>query len=236
MISVSQARQKLGISAQSVRRLIKEGSLIGHKGPNGRWMIDETSLEQLTQQRNATSAQTQHTIAPHRAQNAPTTATTPLPTPSVPPVNTKRDYLNDSDRFRYYVDLFLQLSDQLYTTPQQLVTIFQQNITHFQRPGEFSSIQVRDYSIYFGQLILFRKNIGGLADLDISHIDHLFSEEAILDLSEIPEIFDEIPQVPEDYHLHGFISSQCHLQIHYQDQLVTRSQALCQEVTFADLF
>ncbi|MDP6598073.1 MAG: helix-turn-helix domain-containing protein [Candidatus Poribacteria bacterium] len=188
MISVSQARQKLGISAQSVRRLIKEESLISHKGPNGRWMIDETSLEQLTQQRNATSAQTQHTIVPNLAKNAPTTATTLLPTPSVPPVNTKWDYLNDSDRFRYYVDLFLQLSDQLYTTPQQLVSIFQQNITRFQRPGEFSSIQVRDYSIYFDQLILFRKNIDGLADLDLSHIDHLFSEEAIWDLSEIPEI------------------------------------------------
>ena len=112
MISVSQAKQKLGISAQSVRYLIKEGSLINHKGPNGRWMIE------LTQQRNATSAQTQHTIVPNLAKNAPTTATTLLPTLSVLPVNSKWDYLNDSDRFRYYVDLFLQLSDQLYTTPQ----------------------------------------------------------------------------------------------------------------------
>lgn len=190
LVSVSKAKTRLGVSAQSVRRFIGAGELVAEKSDTDRWLVDEDSLEALV-----LSRKTQHSKALIATRNATNVAVNSgvravKPTPQAPISSPKFAQVKDISRFRDIIKgaLAEDGEDQLYqnVSAERLVWRFQNNLFEFSDPWKFTVERSTDWSNYLRRVFIERETVGELAQYDVGTIRYLISEPDQICRDEIP--------------------------------------------------
>jgi len=190
LVSVSKAKARLGVSAQSVRRFISAGELVAEKSDTDRWLVDEDSLEALV-----LSRKTQHSKALIATRNATNVAVNSgvravKPTPQAPISSPKFAQVKDISRFRDIIKgaLAEDGEDQLYqnVSAQRLVWLFQNNLFEFSDPWKFTVEGSTDWSNYLHRVFIQRETAGELAQYDAETISYLISDPDQIYHDQIP--------------------------------------------------
>ena len=190
LVSVSKAKTRLGVSAQSVRRFIGAGELVAEKSDTDRWLVDEDSLEALV-----LSRKTQHSKALIATRNATNVAVNSgvravKPTPQAPISSPKFAQVKDIGRFRDIIKVALagDSEDRLYqnVSAQRLVWLFQNNLFEFSDPWKFTVEGSTDWSNYLHRVFIQRETAGELAQYDAETISYLISDPDQIYRDEIP--------------------------------------------------
>ena len=190
LVSVSKAKARLGVSAQSVRRFISAGELVAEKSNTDRWLVDEDSLEALV-----LSRKTQHSKALIATRNATNVAVNSgvravKPTPQTPISSPKFAQVKDIGRFRDIIKVALaeDSEDRLYqnVSAQRLVWLFQNNLFEFSDPWKFTVEGSTDWSNYLHRVFIQRETAGELAQYDAETISYLISDPDQIYRDQIP--------------------------------------------------
>ena len=190
LVSVSKAKTRLGVSAQSVRRFIGAGELVAEKSDTDRWLVDEDSLEALV-----LSRKTQHSKALIATRNATNVAVNSgvravKPAPQAPISSPKFAQVKDIGRFRDIIKVALaeDSEDRLYqnVSAQRLVWLFQNNLFEFSDPWKFTVEGSTDWSNYLHRVFIQRETAGELAQYDAETISYLISDPDQIYRDEIP--------------------------------------------------
>jgi len=190
LVSVSKAKARLGVSAQSVRRFISAGELVAEKSDTDRWLVDEDSLEALV-----LSRKTQHSKALIATRNATNVAVNSgvravKPASQTPISSPKFAQVKDIGRFRDIIKVALaeDSEDRLYqnVSAQRLVWLFQNNLFEFSDPWKFTVEGSTDWSNYLHRVFIQRETAGELAQYDAETISYLISDPDQIYRDEIP--------------------------------------------------
>ena len=213
LVSVSVARKRLNCSAQSVRRFISEGVLLGHKTDSGRWMVSEDSLSALAASRNL-----QH----HKPKQA-----IPNATPVVPNVasNVVRRPPSSNDIAKYRAHLREILTDRGLTwlEANELVALFHNTILDYGRADQFKLSLIVDWSALFRSLYLVASDYGSLSRFDGHLVKQLVDPDSIYELSghDIDFVNDVFGVIGDSREWECEISR--YVEIYYNETLVCRS-------------
>ena len=186
LVSVSKARARLGVSAQSVRRFIGSGELLAEKSNTDRWMVDEKSLETLI-----TSRKTQQPKAPIATPKATEVAKKDSsrgdkPTSQSNIATAKFNQTRDIVKFRDIITTVLSAQGVTWLTAQELTAIFHNSIFEFSNAEKFTVEVSTDWSEYLGSLYMTSTEIGELIRFDENSINHLINGRQELHQDEIP--------------------------------------------------
>ena len=182
LVSVSVARSRLGVSAQSVRRFIDSGELIAEKSDTNRWMIDEESLETLITSRKTQQPKAQ--IATRKATNSNINAVKLASQSNI--ATAKSTQARDISRFRDVVKPELDAQGVIWLTAQKLILLFHNNLFEFSNAEKFVVEVSTDWSEYLGSLYMTSTEIGELIRFDENSINHLINGRQELHQDEIP--------------------------------------------------
>ena len=186
LVSVSKARSKLGVSAQSVRRFIGSGELLAEKSDTNRWMVDEESLEALIISRKM--QQPKVPIAtPKATEVAKKDDSKGLKPASQSNIATaKFNQTRDIVKFRDIITPVLNDQRVTWLTAQELTAIFHNSIFEFSNVEKFIVEVSTDWSEYLGSLYITSTEIGALIRFDEDSINHLINGRRELHQDEIP--------------------------------------------------
>ena len=173
MIPVGAARKRLGCSAQSVRRWISEGELVGEKSETGRWVISPESIDSFLARRKS-----QHNARPSATQQATNVASNSVPNAVNRQLNTalRTDIPKLKALLKPYYD---ENSDHPWATAQQIVKTFHQNTFDFVRPEKFKINLVTDWSSYIHSIFMQEAPVGQLYNFEQISIEILLTEETV---------------------------------------------------------
>ena len=173
MIPVGIARKRLGCSAQSVRRWISEGELVGEKSETGRWVISPESIDSFLARRKS-----QHNAKSNATQQATNVASNSVPNAVNRQLNTalRTDIPKLKALLKPYYD---ENSDHPWATAQQIVKTFHQNTFDFVRPEKFKINLVTDWSCYIHSIFMQEATVGQLYNFDQISIEILLTEETV---------------------------------------------------------
>ena len=186
LVSVSKARARLGVSAQSVRRFIGSGELLAEKSNTDRWMVDEESLETLI-----TSRKTQQPKAPIATPKATEVAKKDSSRGDKPTLQSniataKFNQTRDIVKFRDIITIVLSAQGVTWLTAQELTAIFHNSIFEFSNAEKFTVEVSTDWSEYLGSLYIASTEVGELIRFDEGSINHLINGRQELHQDEIP--------------------------------------------------
>lgn len=173
MISVGAARKRLGCSAQSVRRFISEGVLVGQKTDSGRWMVSEDSLSALIASRNL-----QH----HKPEQATLNATPVVPNVASGLVR-RPPNTNDIAKYRAHLREILTDRGVTWLEANELVALFHNTILDYGRADQFNMSLVVDWSALFQSLYLVASDYGTLSRFDENLVRQLIDPSNVIELS-----------------------------------------------------
>lgn len=162
LVSVSKAKARLGVSAQSVRRFIDSGELIAEKSDTNRWMIDEESLETLITSRKTQQPKAQ--IATRKATNSNINAVKLASQSNI--ATAKSTQARDISRFRDVVKPVLDAQGVTWLTAQELILLFHNNLFEFSNPEKFTVEVSTDWSEYLEQVHILSSEVGSLVRFD----------------------------------------------------------------------
>jgi len=237
MIPVGAARKRLGCSAQSVRRWISEGELVGEKNETGRWMISPESIDSFLARRKSQHGRGQHAISV-----APVEADKVVKMP--PPVSHRADLA----AYKREIGDLLRLNQQsmredsnfegpipMWLCATDLLILFHETMSQFQRPEKFIVYLAVDWSGVIFRPLIIETSVGPFAHFDHSSISYLLAESAYYPFDDLPSSVQayvsplhpanqsrglyKAPEFNNDYSVKRFMS------VYYDDALVCRSQS-----------
>lgn len=188
LVSVSVARSRLGVSAQSVRRFINEGKLAGEKSDTDRWMVEEGSLDALIASRKAQhpKGSTATPKATNVVKDSNIKAVKPAPKGDVS--TAKFTQARDISRFRDIITPVLDDQKVTWLSAQDLTALFHNNLFEFGNAEKFVVELNEDWSVYLGKTFIESQEIGQLVRFDPDSI-------RVLLLSYSQRYADQIPSV-----------------------------------------
>ena len=186
LVSVSKARARLGVSAQSVRRFIGSGELLAEKSNTDRWMVDEESLETLI-----TSRKTQQPKAPIATPKATEVAKKDSsrgdkPTSQSNIATAKFNQTRDIVKFRDIITTVLSAQGVTWLTAQELTAIFHNSIFEFSNAEKFTVEVSTDWSEYLEQVHILSSEVGSLVRFDPDSASLLCSHEEEFYRDQVP--------------------------------------------------
>ena len=186
LVSVSIARSRLGVSAQSVRRFIDSGELVAEKSDTNRWMVDEGSLDALIASRKA-----QHpkglTATPKATNVAKNSNINAVKLASQSNIATaKSTQARDISRFRDVVKPVLDDQGVTWLTAQELILLFHNNLFEFSNAEKFTVEVSTDWSEYLEQVHILSSEVGSLVRFDPDSASLLCSHEEEFYRDQVP--------------------------------------------------